>query len=130
MRVCLALTVVAIVFGRVLSAQFLLWLPPFRLPIGRLRWVAGACLLAALLLTRVVTDDYFSYALRFESQPVWLLALRDMALLALLTAAVVALRGERNAPQLRLSPAARSASSRRAQFSTRQASPSRTRSTA
>jgi hypothetical protein len=55
----------------------------------------GATTASLDLEHHLVVDDYFAYALRFEAGPVWLLALRDAVLLALLATAAVPLRGPR-----------------------------------
>lgn len=105
MRTAFAATVALVVFAKVLSPQFMLWLLPLPLLIGRGRWTAAGLIALALLLTRLaVTGDYFAYALRFETAPLVLLAARDLALAAALAIALAPLLGLSRAPPARSGP--------------------------
>ncbi len=74
-----------IVFGKVLSPQFLIWLLPF-VPLvrGRLGAAASALLAAALVLTQLwFPYRYWELALEFDPTASWLVLCRDLTLVAL-----------------------------------------------
>jgi hypothetical protein len=83
-----------IAFGKVLSPQFLIWLIPL-VPLvrGRRGIVAGALLLAALVLTQVwFPYRYWELALHLDATASWLVLGRDVVLLALLAVLVMPAR--------------------------------------
>ncbi len=82
-----AATVVAFVaLGKVLSPQFLIWLIPLVPLVAGRRGLAGGLLVAAAcLLTRGwFPGDYWELVREFDVTSSWLLAARDLTLLALL----------------------------------------------
>ena len=85
-RYAAAVVVAFVALGKVLSPQFLVWLVPFVPLVAGLRGVAaGALLVAACLLTRGwFPDHYWDLVREFDETSSWLLAGRDLALLALL----------------------------------------------
>jgi hypothetical protein len=72
--------------GKVLSPQYLIWLGPLvALVAGRRGAVAGALLVAAMVLTQLwFPYHYWSLALSFAARPSWLVLARDVVLVALL----------------------------------------------
>ena len=74
-----------VVFDKVLSPQFLIWLLPI-VPLvrGRRGLAASALLGLALLLTQVWFPIRYFDLVRFESFPSWVLLARDLVLVALL----------------------------------------------
>jgi uncharacterized membrane protein len=85
-RYAAACTCAFVVFGKVLSPQYLIWLLPL-VPLvrGRRGLAATGLLTAALLLTQVwFPQRYFDYALEFRNAGVVLL--RDLVLVGLLAA--------------------------------------------
>jgi Glycosyltransferase family 87 len=74
-----------VVFDKVLSPQFLIWLLPI-VPLvrGRRGLTASALLGLALLLTQVWFPIRYFDLVRFESFPSWVLLARDLVLVALL----------------------------------------------
>ena len=75
-----------VVFGKVLSPQFLIWLVPLvALVRGRRGVAAGGVLVACLVLTQVwFPYRYWRLALHFDALASWLVLVRDLGLLALL----------------------------------------------
>ena len=75
-----------VVFGKVLSPQFLIWLVPLvALVRGRRGLVAGAVLVACLVLTQLwFPYRYWRLALHFDPAASWLVLARDLGLVALL----------------------------------------------
>jgi uncharacterized membrane protein len=71
------------VLGRVLSPQYLLWLLPLVALLAPRVRVAGALLVAAMLLTRAIYPARYDALVAFEATPIWLLVTRDALLLAL-----------------------------------------------
>jgi hypothetical protein len=83
-----------VAFGKVLSPQFLIWLIPL-VPLVRGR--RGATAVALLALTLVLTQLWFPYrywdlALHFDALMSWLVLARDLVLVALFVALVLAMR--------------------------------------
>jgi uncharacterized membrane protein len=75
-----------IVFGKVFSPQFLIWLVPF-VPLvrGRRGLAASAVLAAALVVTQVwFPFRYWDLALQFDPAASWLVFARDLTMLGLL----------------------------------------------
>ncbi|HZO61413.1 MAG TPA: glycosyltransferase 87 family protein [Gaiellaceae bacterium] len=74
-----------VVFGKVLSPQFLLWLVPLVPLVRGRRGVAAAGLLGlALLLTQLwFPYRYWALALHFDTAASWLVLVRDLVLVAL-----------------------------------------------
>jgi hypothetical protein len=76
-----------VVFDKVLSPQYLVWLVPLVVLVRGSRGVAAAAVLAACL---VLTQIWFPYrywqlALHFDATASWLVLARDLGLVALLT---------------------------------------------
>jgi uncharacterized membrane protein len=95
-RACAAAVCAFVVFGKVLSPQFLIWLIPL-VPLvrGRRGLLAGGLLAAALVLTQLwFPYRYWELALEFDAAASWLVLLRDVALVALLVVLTVRARGE------------------------------------
>ena len=91
-RYAAACTCAFIVFGKVLSPQYLIWLLPL-VPLvrGRRGLAATALLTLALILTQVwFPQRYFDYALEFRNAG--LVLARDLVLVALLAVLVWPLR--------------------------------------
>ena len=85
-RACAGALCAFVVFGKVLSPQFLVWLVPV-VPLvrGRRAVVAGGLLGAALVLTQLwFPYRYWELALEFAAFPSWLVLVRDLVLVALL----------------------------------------------
>ncbi|MDX6513074.1 MAG: hypothetical protein QOE36_2578, partial [Gaiellaceae bacterium] len=79
-----AAVAVFVVFDRVLSPQFLVWLLPLvALLSGRRALAAGAFLLAALGITQAIFPHRYDALVAFEATPIWILVVRDALLLAL-----------------------------------------------
>ncbi|MGB2952307.1 MAG: glycosyltransferase 87 family protein [Gaiellaceae bacterium] len=81
-----------VAFGKVLSPQFLIWLIPL-VPLvrGRRGLAATTVLGVALVLTQLwFPYRYWQLALGFEAVPSWLVVARDLVLVALVAALVVA----------------------------------------
>ena len=89
-RACAAAVCAFVVFGKVLSPQFLIWLVPLVVLVrGRRGLAAGAVLVACLLLTQLwFPYRYWDLALRFDPLASWLVLARDLGLLALLAVLV------------------------------------------
>jgi hypothetical protein len=85
-RACAAAVCAFIVFGKVLSPQFLIWLVPLvALVRGRRGLAAGSVLVACMVLTQVwFPYRYWRLALDFDPAASWLVLVRDLGLLALL----------------------------------------------
>ena len=85
-RACAAAICAFIVFGKVLSPQFLIWLVPLvALVRGRRGLAAGCVLVACLVLTQVwFPYRYWRLALQFDAVASWLVVVRDLGLVALL----------------------------------------------
>ncbi len=78
-----------VVFGRVLSPQYVIWMAPLVLALPGRRGLAATGLLAAAMgLTQIWIPELFWQLTRFETVPSWAVLGRDLVLLALL--AVVA----------------------------------------
>lgn len=83
-RASAAAVAVFVVFGRVLSPQFLVWLLPLvALLDAPLVLAAGAVLLVALALTQAVFPHRYDALVAFHATPIWLLVARDALLLGL-----------------------------------------------
>jgi Glycosyltransferase family 87 len=85
-RACAAAVCAFVVFGKVLSPQYLVWLVPLVVLVGGRRGVIAAGILAACL---VLTQIWFPYrywqlALHFDAAASWLVLVRDLGLVALL----------------------------------------------
>ena len=89
-RACGAAVCAFVVFGKVLSPQFLIWLVPLvALVRGRRGLAAGATLVACLVLTQLwFPYRYWDLALHFEAVASWLVLVRDVGLVALLAVLV------------------------------------------
>ena len=88
-----------VVFGKVLSPQFLIWLIPL-VPLvrGRRGVAAGGVLGLALVLTQLwFPFRYWDLALQLDPVSSWLVLTRDLVLLALFAVLVVPTRGEGSA---------------------------------
>jgi uncharacterized membrane protein len=95
-RACAAAVCAFVVFGKVLSPQFLIWLVPL-VPLvrGRRGLLAGGVLAAALVLTQLwFPYRYWELALEFDAAASWLVLLRDVALVALIVILTARARGE------------------------------------
>ncbi len=79
-----------VIFGKVLSPQFLIWLVPLvALVRGRRGLAAGSMLAACLVLTQIwFPYRYWRLALHFDAVASWLVLVRDLGLLALLAVLV------------------------------------------
>jgi uncharacterized membrane protein len=85
-----------IVFAKVLSPQYLVWLVPLvAASWTRTRW--AAVLLPALALTQIWVPDRFR-ALQSLEWPTWVLLARNLVLVALLAGLVAAIRTPRTVP--------------------------------
>ncbi len=85
-RACAAAVCAFIVFGKVLSPQFLIWLVPLvALVRGRRGLAAGSALAVCLVLTQLwFPYRYWRLALHFDALASWLVLVRDLGLVALL----------------------------------------------
>jgi hypothetical protein len=85
-RACAAAVCAFIVFGKVLSPQFLIWLVPLvALVRGRRGLAAGSVLVACMVLTQIwFPYRYWRLALDFDPTASWLVLVRDLGLIALL----------------------------------------------
>jgi len=85
-RACAAAVCAFIVFGKVLSPQFLIWLVPLvALVRGRRGLAAGSVLVACMVLTQIwFPYRYWRLALDFDPAASWLVLVRDLGLVALL----------------------------------------------
>lgn len=90
MRTCAACVCAFIAFGKVLSPQYLVWLLPLvRLVRGLRGVVAGALLVASMLLTQLwFPYRYLDLVYELDARASWLVVSRDLALVALLAALV------------------------------------------
>jgi hypothetical protein len=89
-RTCAACVCAFIAFGKVLSPQYLVWLLPL-VPLvrGRRGVVAGALLVASMLLTQLwFPYRYLDLVYELDARASWLVVSRDLALVALLAALV------------------------------------------
>ena len=81
-----------VVFSKVISPQFLIWLVPLvPLIAGRSGRIASALLLAALIATQV--EVVYEHPLRAGGWPVWVLLGRNVLLVALFLVVLAAVRG-------------------------------------
>ena len=89
-RACAAAVCAFVVFGKVLSPQFLIWLVPLVVLVrGRRGLVAGAVLAVCLVLTQLwFPYRYWQLALHFDGVASWLVLVRDLGLVALLAVLV------------------------------------------
>ena len=89
-RACAAAVCAFVVFGKVLSPQFLVWLVPLvALVRGRRGLAAGSVLVACLVLTQLwFPYRYWRLALHFDAFASWLVLVRDVGLVALLAVLV------------------------------------------
>lgn len=97
-RACAAAVCAFIVFGKVLSPQFLIWLIPLVPLVWGRRGLLASCLLAAaLVLTQLwFPFRYWELALEFDATASWLVLARNLTLVALLSVLVSPrARGER-----------------------------------
>ena len=96
-RGCAAAICAFIVFGKVLSPQFLIWLVPLVPLVGGRRGIVASGLLgAALVLTQLwFPYRYWELALEFDTAASWLVLVRDLTLVALLGALTLGVRGGR-----------------------------------
>ncbi len=86
LRICAASVCAFIAFGKVLSPQYLVWLMPV-VPLvrGRRAAVAGALLLAAMVLTQLwFPSRYLDLVFSLDPAATWLVLARDLVLVALL----------------------------------------------
>jgi hypothetical protein len=88
-----AAVAVWIVFGKVLSPQFLVWLLPLVALLGA--WREGVLLLATFGLTRAVYPDRYDQLVELRGLPIALLALRNLVLLALTVSLIARLVRDR-----------------------------------
>ncbi len=95
-RACAAAVCAFIVFGKVLSPQFLIWLVPLvALVRGRRGLTAGSTLVGCLVLTQLwFPYRYWRLALHFDAVASWLVLVRDLGLVALLVVLVWPARRE------------------------------------
>jgi hypothetical protein len=90
-RYAAAATVAFVALGKVLSPQFLIWLVPL-VPLAGRR-IATALLALALVLTQLwFPFRYWDLALHFDPRASWLVAARDLVLVAVLVTLVLPLR--------------------------------------
>jgi glycosyl transferase family 87 len=89
-RACAAAVCAFVLFGKVLSPQFLIWLVPLvALVRGRRGLAAGSVLVACLVLTQIwFPYRYWRLALEFDAVASWLVLVRDLGLLLLLAVLV------------------------------------------
>jgi Glycosyltransferase family 87 len=89
-RACAAAVGAFVVFGKVLSPQFLIWLVPLvALVRGRRGLAAGSTLVACLVLTQIwFPYRYWRLALHFDALASWLVLVRNLGLVALLAVLV------------------------------------------
>jgi hypothetical protein len=89
-RACAAAVCAFMVFGKVLSPQFLIWLVPLVVLVrGRRGLIAGSVLAICLVLTQLwFPYRYWQLALHFDGVASWLVLLRDLGLVALLAVLV------------------------------------------
>jgi hypothetical protein len=99
-RACAAAVCAFILFGKVLSPQFLIWLVPLvALVRGRRGLAAGSVLVACLVLTQAwFPYRYWRLALDFDALASWLVLVRDLGLLALLAVLLWPARVRRRSP--------------------------------
>lgn len=85
-RACSAAVCAFVVFGKVLSPQYLVWLVPLVVLVrGRRGVVAALVLGACLVLTQIwFPYRYWQLALHFDTAASWLVLVRDLGLVALL----------------------------------------------
>jgi hypothetical protein len=85
-RACAAAVCAFVVFGKVLSPQFLIWLLPLVVLVrGRRGVIASALLVVGMLLTQIwFPYRYWQLALHFDSAASWLVLVRDLGLVVLL----------------------------------------------
>ncbi len=85
-RACAAAVCAFVVFGKVLSPQFLIWLVPLVVLVrGRRGLIASSVLAVCLVLTQLwFPYRYWRLALHFDATASWLVLVRDLGLVALL----------------------------------------------
>jgi Glycosyltransferase family 87 len=85
-RACAAAVCAFVVFGKVLSPQFLVWLVPLVVLVrGRRGMIASGVLAVCLVLTQIwFPYRYWQLALHFDAAASWLVLVRDLGLVALL----------------------------------------------
>jgi hypothetical protein len=85
-RACAAAVCAFVVFGKVLSPQFLIWLVPLVVLVrGRRGLIACSVLAVCLVLTQLwFPYRYWRLALHFDAAASWLVLFRDLGLVALL----------------------------------------------
>ncbi|HST26404.1 MAG TPA: glycosyltransferase 87 family protein [Gaiellaceae bacterium] len=85
-RACAAAVCAFVVFGKVLSPQYLIWLVPLvALVRGRRGLAAGGVLVACLVLTQVwFPYRYWRLVFHFDTAASWLVLVRDLGLVGLL----------------------------------------------
>jgi hypothetical protein len=85
----------------VLSPQFLIWLVPL-VPLVAGVWGLGASglLLVALVLTHLWFPSRYWDLVDLDAAPVWLLVARNVALVALVTVLIVAIRRLRESTRI------------------------------
>jgi len=85
-RACAAAVCAFVVFGKVLSPQFLVWLVPLVVLVrGRRGLIASSLLAVCLVLTQLwFPYRYWRLALHFDTAASWLVLVRDLGLVALL----------------------------------------------
>ena len=88
-----AAVAVWILFGKVLSPQFLVWLLPLVALVGA--WREGVLLLVSFVLTRAVYPGRYDQLVDLRGLPIALLTLRNLALLALSASLIVRLVRDR-----------------------------------
>ena len=85
-RACAAAVCAFVVFGKVLSPQYLVWLVPLVVLVrGRRGVLAAGVLAACLVLTQIwFPYRYWQLALQFDTASSWLVLVRDLGLVGLL----------------------------------------------
>jgi hypothetical protein len=85
-RACTAAVCAFMVFGKVFSPQFLIWLVPLVVLVrGRRGVIAAGVLAGCMVLTQIwFPYRYWALALHFDAAASWLVLVRDLGLVALL----------------------------------------------
>ena len=99
-RASAAAVVAFVAFGKVLSPQFMIWLPAFVLLVrGRRGSATSALLVASLVLTQLwFPYRYWDYALGFGAWPSAFVLLRDLVLVALFLTLLTEMRNRDEEP--------------------------------